>query len=113
MRHFLPALFAALFFASPAFAQWTQVPQVLTGDVFSVWAKGDTIVAGADTSTYVSTNGGATWKKSVKVVADVPSIDAALVRNGRLYAGTNNHGVFVSDNLGDSWTAFNEGLVGG
>lgn len=111
-RLFLPALLVALF-ASPAFAQWTQVPQVLTDDVFTVWANGDTIVAGADTSTYVSTNGGTTWKKSVKVVAGVPSIDAVLVRNGRLYAGTNNQGVFVSDNLGDSWTSFNEGLVGG
>jgi len=111
-RRNLPALLIVLF-ASPAAAQWTQVPQVQGDDVFSVWANGDTIVAGADTSTYVSTNAGATWKKSVKVVAGVPFIDAVLVRNGRLYAGTNKHGVFVSDNLGDSWTAFNEGLVGG
>lgn len=111
-RRILPAVLLA-FSVSPAFAQWTQVPQVLTDDVFSVWANGDTIVAGADTSTYVSTNGGATWKKSVKVVAGAPAIEAVFLRNGRLYAGAINNGVFVSDNLGDSWTPFNEGLVGG
>ena len=111
-RRLLPALLVAVF-ASPAAAQWTQVPPVLTDDVFSVWANGDTIVAGADTSTYVSTNSGATWKKSVKVVPGVLVIEAVLLRNGRLYAGTIDHGVFISDDFGDSWTAFNEGLVGG
>jgi hypothetical protein len=35
------------------------------------------------------------------------------MRNGRLYAGTLGQGVFVSDNLGDSWAAYNQGLVGG
>src|SRR5262245_56267981 len=99
--------------ASPAAAQWTQVPQVLTDDVFSVWAKGDTKVAGADSVTYVSTTGETTWKKAVKVVDGAPVIEAAIVHNGRLYAGAIDKGVFVSDNFGDSWAPFNEGLVGG
>jgi hypothetical protein len=111
-RRVLPLLFLAVF-ASPALAQWTQIPQALTDDVFSVWANGDTIVAGADTVTYVSTNAGGSWKKSVKVVAGAPAIEAVLLRNGRIYAGIIDKGVFVSDDLGDSWTAFNEGLTGG
>ena len=111
-RRFLPVLLLALF-ASPAAAQWTQVPQVPASDVFSVFANGDTIVAGADSFAYSSTNAGLNWKKSVKVAAGVPAVETVLLRNGRIYAGTINHGVFVSDDLGDSWTAFNEGLVGG
>jgi hypothetical protein len=46
-------------------------------------------------------------------VAGVTSIQAARVRNGRLYAGTFGQGVQISDDLGASWQAFNQGLVGG
>jgi len=36
-----------------------------------------------------------------------------MVRNGRVFVGTAGLGVFVSANLGQTWQAFNEGLVGG
>jgi hypothetical protein len=104
---------ALLAMAAPATAQWTQVAPVQTTQMFSVWANGDTLAAGADTAVYVSTNSGATWTRSVKPVAGVGAIDALWVRNGRLYAGTFGQGVYFSDDLGSSWTAFNEGLVGG
>jgi hypothetical protein len=47
------------------------------------------------------------------VAAGLESVERVRMRNGRLYAGTRRKGVFVSDNLGDSWTDFNQGLVGG
>jgi hypothetical protein len=47
------------------------------------------------------------------VAAGVTAIRDEWVRNGRLYAGTFGQGVFVSDDLGDTWQAFNQGLVGG
>jgi photosystem II stability/assembly factor-like uncharacterized protein len=78
-----------------------------------VWANGDTIAAGADSIVHASTDGGATWKTSAKVVEGVTSIEAVRVRNGLLYAGTRGQGVFISDDLGDTWLAFNQGLVGG
>jgi hypothetical protein len=99
--------------AAPAQAQWTQVAEIPTTQIFSVWANGDTLAAGADTAVYVSTNAGATWKRSARPVAGVGAIDALRVRNGRLFAGTFGQGVYFSDDLGTSWTAFNEGLVGG
>jgi hypothetical protein len=43
----------------------------------------------------------------------VTSIQAVWIRNGRLYAGTFGQGVFVSDDFGDTWLGFNQGLVGG
>src|SRR5262247_494515 len=94
---------------APAWAQWTQVPDVTASDVFSVWTNGDTIVAGADSIAYVSTNAGATWKRSEKVAAGVTSVRSVRIHNGRLYAGTNRfdspgQGVFVSDDLGDTWS---------
>lgn len=103
---------SALLVASPAAAQWTHVPGLPTNDVFSVWTKGDTIAAGADTATWVSTDAGATWKRSAKLAAGVTEIRTVLVHNGRLYAGTLGQGVFVSNDLGTTWLAYSQGLAG-
>src|SRR4029453_8164 len=102
-----------LIVAGPAAAQWSRVVALPQSDIFSVWSNGDTIVAGADTAVYVSTNGGAIWKRSAKLASGVNSIRAALVHNGRLYAGTFGQGVFVSNDLGTSWLGFSQGLGGG
>jgi photosystem II stability/assembly factor-like uncharacterized protein len=99
--------------AAPAAAEWTQVADIPTTQLFSVWANGDTIAAGADSVTYVSTDSGASWQRSSGPANGVTSIQAVWVRNGRLYAGTFGQGVFVSDDLGQTWSAFNQGLVGG
>jgi hypothetical protein len=99
--------------SAPANAQWVQVPQVPTRELFSLSAKGDTIAAGADTAVFLSTDGGASWRSSSRPAAGVVSIQAAFVRNARLYAGTFGQGVFISDDFGQTWQAFNQGLVGG
>lgn len=101
------------FLAQPASAQWTRVTEVPQAVMFSVWANGDTIAASSESTLYVSTNAGATWKASTTVAAGATDIEGVMVRDGRLYAGTRGQGVFVSDNLGDTWTDFNQGLVGG
>jgi hypothetical protein len=107
------AALIALCASTPAAAQWAQVADVPTTQLFSLWAGGDTLAAGADTAVYISTNAGGTWHATSKPVAGVTSIQAVRVRNGRLYAGTFGQGVQVSDDLGASWQAFNQGLVGG
>ena len=99
--------------ASPAAAQWTQLEAVPASDVFSVWVKGDTILAGKDSTVFVSTNAGANFQESSRVAPGATAIQSAIVRNGRLYAGTFGQGVFISDNLGLTWQAYNQGLVGG
>jgi hypothetical protein len=99
--------------ASPVSAQWSRITDVPATDVFSVWTNGDTIAAGTDTSVYVSTNDGVSWKPSTRVAIGATSITTVRVVNGRLYAGTFGQGVFVSDDLGDTWSSFNQGLVGG
>jgi len=81
--------------------------------VFALRVNGDTIAAGVDSTTFVSTDGGATWHGSATITPGIGFVGAILLRNGRLYAGTATKGVFVSDDLGDTWQAFNQGLVGG
>jgi len=104
---------ALLAMAGAAWAQWTPVPQVPATELFSLWANADTIVAGADTAAYISTNAGASWSRSSKPAPGVTAIEALWVRNHRLYAGTFGQGVFISDDLGATWSPFNDGLVGG
>jgi hypothetical protein len=99
--------------AAPAAAQWSRVDALPGSELFSIWANRDTIAVGADTAVFVSTNGGANWSRSARPVAGVTSIQAVRIRNGRLYAGTFGQGAFVSDDLGATWSAFNDGLVGG
>ena len=103
------ALFAA---AAPASAQWTQVAGVPTGFVIAIQAFGDTIVAGTTTRAFISTDAGASWHPSQPARIGVP-IESMLMRNGTLYLGSAGLGVFVSTNLGQTWQAFNDGLVGG
>jgi hypothetical protein len=104
---------AAIAAASPASAQWTRVNEVPIANIYSVWTNGSTIVAGSDSTVFVSTNGGATWITTVKVATGVTSVEAVRVHNSRLYAGTYGQGMFVSGDLGASWQGFNQGLVGG
>ena len=100
--------------ATPAAAQqWTRVLDVPVTHVFSLTALDDTLLAGTDTSVYVSVDGGTTWRSSNRPGLNVPFIQTSLMRNGRLFVGTAGQGVFVSDDRGASWLAFNQGLVGG
>lgn len=99
--------------AAPASAQWIRVGALPARDVFCIRSVGDTIAAGVDTAVFVSTNAGVTWRRSSKPTPGVTLIGAVLIRNHRLFAGTFGQGVFVSDDLGTTWQAFNQGLVGG
>ena len=98
--------------AGPAAAQMTRITAIPPHDVYALRILGDTIVAGVDTAAFVSTDAGASWQLTSRV-APATLVFAVLMRNGRLYAGTSGQGVFISDNLGASWQAFNQGLVGG
>ncbi len=99
--------------APPARAQWSRVPEVPALRMFAVTVNGDTIAAAADTSVFLSTDGGLTWRGSTRPSPAVDVIDAVLVHDRRLYAGTFGRGVFVSDDFGATWQDFNQGLVGG
>ena len=99
--------------AQPASAQWTRIAQVPAAPLYSVSAKGDTILASGDSTVFVSTDAGVTWRGSSKVTTGGLQVQRAVMRNGRIYAGTRGKGVFVSADLGSSWSDFNQGLVGG
>src|SRR5262249_20887695 len=96
---------------APASAQWIRVGALPPSDVFSLRSRADTIAAGVDTAVFVSTDAGATWRRSSRPAPGVQVITAVFMLNHRLYAGTSGQGVLVSDDLGLTWQAFNQGLV--
>jgi len=112
-RRLAPLALALLTSAGPAAAQWSRVDALPAANVFCVVVEGDTIVAGGQTAVFVSTDDGTTWRPSAPLAPAVTSIQAVRLHQGRLFAGTFGQGVFVSDDLGATWTAFNEGLTGG
>src|SRR6185503_1005556 len=115
----LPAILAGMisvglgYTASAAAAEWGFVGALPAAPLASVWANGDTIIAGGTTVAYLSTDTGLSWKTTASPAPGVTAVQAVRVRNGRLYAGTFGQGVRVSDDLGTSWQDFNQGLVGG
>lgn len=113
MRRTALILTAILMLPSAAIAQWSQVTPVPSANLYSVFTKGDTILAASDSTVFVSTDAGTTWAPSAKVVSGATQVNAIRIRNGRLYAGTFGQGVFVSDDLGATWQDFNQGLTGG
>ena len=98
--------------AAPARAQWTRVTEIPANAAFALNITGDTLLVGQGQDVFVSTDAGATWKQSAPLVSGSGEVDGVAVHNGRLYAGTLNMGVFVSDDLGGTWVDFNQGLGG-
>jgi hypothetical protein len=114
MRTIARWIFAGVVLATPVHAATlTRITALPASDIFSLSAQGDTIVAGTDTSVFVSTDAGANWRASARVTPNAAFVFAVRIHNGTIYAGTSNQGVFVSTDLGTSWSAFNQGLVGG
>ncbi len=107
------ALFATLAAPGAARAAWTRVSGIPALDVYSLRVQGDTLLAGADTALYLSTDAGATWRRTARFTPGFQSVEAAWMHHGRIYAGTLGAGVYVSDDLGLSWSPLNAGLSGG
>ena len=106
------ALIALAALAPPASAQWTRVLDVPSTDVFSVTSNGDTLAVAQVSTVSVSIDTGVTWKTSAVVAPNLNRVRTVLVDRGRLYAGTDNQGVFVSDDLGTTWANYSQGISG-
>jgi photosystem II stability/assembly factor-like uncharacterized protein len=88
--------------ASTTLAQWTRVEAIPPTDVASVHITGNTILAGTDSAVYISTNGGADWVRSATLPNSPTFIDAAILFDGKIFAGTGGNGVYMSSNGGQS-----------
>jgi hypothetical protein len=61
---------------------------------------------------YISDDNGENWLESGRINKDVDYITTVAKYNNKIFVGTNNYGVFESDDTGKSWRAITNGLSG-
>jgi len=113
VRAALAAAAALALGAAAADARWTRVEAVPAAEVWSVFARDDTVLAGVERGVWVSADAGATWERSADLPVAGSLATAVRFERGRLWAGTYGQGVYVSDDLGATWQPLSQGLAGG
>ena len=71
--------------------------------------NGNTLYAGTGGDLFYSTNGGDAWRQLTRLREDL-GISAVAFISDALYIGRSEKGIFRSDDDGESWTPFNDGL---
>ncbi|MEQ1833345.1 MAG: hypothetical protein ABL977_09850 [Candidatus Eisenbacteria bacterium] len=94
-------------------AEWLPVEAIVGTPVFALIASGDTLIAGANGVLWTSVDAGFRWSAPRTLPVAGRPVQALLWHAGRIYAGASLKGVFVSDDFGVTWSAFNTGLTGG
>jgi len=105
---------------------WTPVKDSIEPAAFQIppeWERGslnkqvgymaainDVIIAGTEGGVFRSTDGGQNWEGANQGLPPgergslAPSIESLAVIGAKIYAGVNDCGLFISDDLGRSWT---------
>jgi photosystem II stability/assembly factor-like uncharacterized protein len=67
------------------------------------YAHDHTIFAGTESGVFRSLNGGRAWREVPFPTEFAPVLSLGITVNGRLFAGSENHGAFASDDSGVNW----------
>ena len=99
--------------ALDAHAKWEHIPgSMVIGDVYLLESDGSRFYAIGDTGFYQSLDDGFTWRhREISRRIDDVSMTAIGSGDGAVYVGTVHHGVFRSDDGGNTWVHINEGLA--
>ncbi|MCS7060579.1 MAG: hypothetical protein RMN25_05370 [Anaerolineae bacterium] len=87
--------------------------EVLTLAVSDRFAEDETVIAGAGTGVFRSTNGGRAWRE-LAIDENAAPLSGVCFSQGVLVAGSENAGLFYSDDFGDTWqkrSAFRSGQI--
>ena len=97
----------AIFTISIANAQWQQCNGPYGGWVVSMAVKGDTLFAGTSSGVYMSPNNGISW---VDIGLKNQFILSLALKGSYVFAGTQNSGIYLSTDFGNTWNTINNGL---
>ena len=78
-----------------------------TQSVGSIVISGDYVFAGTSTGILISTNKGINWSVNS---FPYPNVNALAVSGNNIFAGTEKNGVFISQDLGQTWRNINGNL---
>jgi photosystem II stability/assembly factor-like uncharacterized protein len=97
-------------------ATWLKVGQGLPPDVrinalVMAGDKGDRVVAGTDRGIFLSRDDGANWQPIQQSVGTESRVLCLASQGERVFAGTYQHGMLVSEDLGTTWRTVNHGLT--
>lgn len=110
-KFFIIILFA--FISSNIFAQWSSTNGPGGGTITEFYATDEKLftATGANAGgVYCSTDEGANWEIKNRGLALQSSVNTVYGDSSYIYAGLSQFGVFRSDNLGETWTAANNGI---
>ncbi len=71
------------------------------------------VFAGTESGVYISRNGGHSWRETPFPMSAAPVLCLGLSHDRRLYAGTEDNGLYASDDLGVSWQPLNPEFASG
>ncbi len=71
------------------------------------FARDQTIFAGTVSGIFQSLNGGRSWRETSFPMDVAPVLSLAISADSLIYAGTEAHGLFVSDDFGAGWRQVN------
>ncbi len=115
LTYTLTLLLLAICFAGRALdahAEWEQIPGTeVIGSVGLLESDGLRLYAAGDTGFYLSFDDGYTWRRS-EIGRGIEDFYITTIGSGRgaVYVGTIYHGIFRSDDGGNTWKQVNEGL---
>ena len=79
------------------------------------FAEDETVFIGAETGIFRSANGGRSWREVAFPTELAPVLSLATssdhARPGALFAGTETHGLFRSDDDGQTWAQLGENVI--
>ncbi len=102
---------ANLYLSTDNGESWTDLKSgQLSSTINYVMWKGTDIYLGTDLGVYVSTNQGGTWSLRNNGLKGEAKITFLRFANNKLIAGTQNAGVYFSEDNGNFWFEFNEGI---
>jgi ligand-binding sensor domain-containing protein len=92
---------------------WKTLGNGCAGVIYSLVRRDKTVYVGTGSGVYYMPENETTWGKINVGLTDSAVKSLAMNRNGELFAGTFQSGIFRISNLGKSWTSIADGLPGG
>ena len=92
-----------------SFSQWTQVQQLPTSDIGSLYHKDNILYAGGKDLVYLSRDNGQSWDSTTRIPGFI-LVDNIIIYKNELYVTSFSIGVYKSRDGGNTWQNINTGI---